>query len=580
VVSTIITVFNRPELVAEAVQSVLAQTYRPIEIIVVDDGSTDRSGEVVERLARDHAGTITCLRQDNAGFTRAVNAGLARITGEFVQFLDSDDVLMPDKFARQVEGLRAHPECAISYCYAREYAMGAAPPDAPARRTGERFEELFPALLGGRLWPSPVPLYRRDLLDRLGVYREVAIHPEWEYEARAAAQRVTLHHVPLFLTDVRGVHHLEGRTKGDVPPQLLPDYVAVLEAVDAHARMIPQPAAAFAPLARRALTIARRCDDAGARDEARRCRAIAARIDASRTIPERVTHLARRAKHAAASRMRDLVPLWRGKQILRRYTAHYEKARRAYDGRSKQRDADPAAVGVRALPLRDPALIDRVARSAAALLDRSSDRRFFPSALDPITIELIDPFSIDGLRELCDPLLVELERSVYGSYTIADKVYVYRTMVSGAGPQKSWLWHFDNHPREMLKVMIYLSDVGDGNAPFEFIRRRSTGAPLYGSPIAPTFGTNRLSEAEIARRLESGWERCRMTGPRGTTILFDDNVVHRGTIARTGHRDVVVFQVRPVPFPVANHIDARWTGTFGHRQFHLDPDDLQPQPSA
>lgn len=580
VVSTVITVYNRPTLVSDAIDSVLAQDYRPIEIIVVDDGSTDETGAVVQRLAASHPGIVRYVRTDHAGFVRAVNTAVPLVTGEFVQFLDSDDLLMPQKFAIQVDGLRSHPQCDISYCYAREYVMGQRALDTPARRTGESFTHLFPALLTGRLWPSPVPLYRRELLDAIGVYREWSIHREWEYECRAAARGVTLHHAPMFLADVRGVHHLEGRKKGDVPAHKLPDYVAVLEGVYGHARLAAQPASALAPLARRALSVATLCDESGAADEATRCRAIAAAIAADRSIAVRVIDLGRRVPRAVVARYRDLVPLVRGKNILRRYSSHYARARRAYDRRATNATAGPRAVGVRLLPSADPVRVAQVAANVAAACERSSSRRFFPSEISPITIELGDPFVLEGLHELCDPLLTGLEASVYGSYTIADKVYVYRTLVSTARPQKSWLWHFDNHPRELLKLMVYLTDVEDGNAPFEYLRHRATGAPLYGSPIAPTFGTSRVSGEQVEAVLRDGWERRRITGPRGTMILFDDNVVHRATMATTGHRDVVVFQVRPVPFRVANHIDARWTGTFGDRQFPLDPNELQPQQPA
>ena len=580
VVSTVITVYNRPALVSEAIDSVLAQAYRPIEIIVVDDGSTDETGAVVQRLASAHPKIVRYVRKDNAGFARAVNAALPLVTGEFVQFLDSDDLLMPQKFAIQVDGLRSHPQCDISYCYAREYVIGQPALDTPSRRTGETFTHLFPALLSGRLWPSPVPLYRRALLDAIGLYREWSIHREWEYECRAAARGVTLHHAPMFLADVRGVHHLEGRKKGDVPAHKLPDYVAVLEGVYGHGRVAAQPPSALAPLARRALSIATLCDESGAADLASRCRAIAAAIAADRSVAVKVIDLGRRVPRAVIARCRDLAPLVRGKNILRRYTSHYVRARRAYDRDASIATAGPREIGVRVQPAADLVSVAKMAANVTDALERSSSRRFFPSETDPITIELGDPFVLDGLHEFCDPLLTDLEASVYGSYTIADKVYVYRTLVSTARPQKSWLWHFDNHPREMLKLMVYLTDVAEGNAPFEYVRHRTTGAPLYGTPIAPTFGTSRVSGARVEAALRDGWERCRVTGPRGTMILFDDNVVHRATMATTGHRDVVVFQVRPVPFRVANHIDARWTGTFGDRQFHLDPNQLQPQRTA
>lgn len=108
-VSTIIPVRNRAALLTEAVNSVLAQTYRPIEILIIDD-SIDATKDVARAFAAAHPGTITVLAQDGRGIGAARNIGLRAATGEFVQFLDSDDLLMPDKFARQVTAPRADPQ--------------------------------------------------------------------------------------------------------------------------------------------------------------------------------------------------------------------------------------------------------------------------------------------------------------------------------------------------------------------------------------------------------------------------------------------------------------------------------------
>jgi hypothetical protein len=64
----------------------------------------------------------------------------------------------------------------------------------------------------------------------------------------------------------------------------------------------------------------------------------------------------------------------------------------------------------------------------------------------------------------------------------------------------------------------------------------------------------------------------------GTAILFDDNVLHRATLARTGHRDALVFQIRPAAFRPDSYIDPRWTGSFGHDDFNQDPTDYSAHP--
>lgn len=309
-----------------------------------------------------------------------------------------------------------------------------------------------------------------------------------------------------------------------------------------------------------------------------------------------------RAVRYAWRRGHDVKHALRGKYILHRYTSHYRQARRAYasDGRNADGALGPLYdIGVRVIPPRAPdnpialplaydALVSRVARSAAEALERSTSCHFFPRlpegpipartseiaavvSGEVITIQLLEPFAIEGLHELCEPLLRELERTVYGSYTIADKVYIYRNPVSHQIPRTSWRWHFDNHPREILKVMVYLTDVSEDTAPFQYLREPTSGRPLPGTPLLPLFGDSRVPTDEIDRRLAGGWTCHSVTGPRGTIVVFDDNVVHRATLGKTGHRDVVVFQVRPAPFRATRHIDARWTGSFNHCGFNRDP---------
>lgn len=274
-VSTVITVHNRPALLAEAVNSVLAQTYRPIEILIVDDGSTDDTTGVARAFAAANPSVVRVIRKaGNEGYARATNSGLQHVRGEFVQLLDSDDVLMPEKFERQVAGLRDHPFSDISYCLAREYALGEPAVDRASRRTAEVLPRLAPAIFSGKIWPTAAPLYRRSLIDSVGVYLESAVYPEWEYDCRAARRNVQLHHCPHFLADVRGTHRQEGRTKGGIPPAKLRDYAAIVEHVISHAQAVGVPADVRESLSRRALGAARMCERAGLGLESARCEAL------------------------------------------------------------------------------------------------------------------------------------------------------------------------------------------------------------------------------------------------------------------------------------------------------------------
>lgn len=105
-VSLIIPAYNAERTVAAAIECALAQTYEPIEIIVVNDGSTDATSEVCAQFGE----RIRLIEQANAGAGAARNAGIAAAQGEFVSFLDADDVITPDKHAWLMPALVAAPQ--------------------------------------------------------------------------------------------------------------------------------------------------------------------------------------------------------------------------------------------------------------------------------------------------------------------------------------------------------------------------------------------------------------------------------------------------------------------------------------
>ena len=114
-VTTIVPVYNRTDMLAEAVDSVVDQSYRPIEIIIVDDGSTDDTPAACDALAAAHPDIIRVIHQPNGGPGLAREAALGAARGEFIQFLDSDDLLLPGKLEAQVAALQQQPECGVAY---------------------------------------------------------------------------------------------------------------------------------------------------------------------------------------------------------------------------------------------------------------------------------------------------------------------------------------------------------------------------------------------------------------------------------------------------------------------------------
>lgn len=202
-VSTVIPVHNRPQLLAECVRSVLAQTWRPVEILIVDNGSTDATPETARRLAADHPAEVRVLECPVPGAGAAREVGRRAARGAYIQYLDSDDRLLPEKFTWQVSGLERAPECGVSYGVTRYRDAGGAVLHDPWKRTGERIETLFPSMLIERWWGTSTPLYRRALVDRAGPWLNLLNSQDWEYDCRIAAMGVRLHQVEQCVSEER-----------------------------------------------------------------------------------------------------------------------------------------------------------------------------------------------------------------------------------------------------------------------------------------------------------------------------------------------------------------------------------------
>jgi len=108
-ITVVMPVYNCERYVAEAVESILAQTFRDFEVLIIDDGSTDGSRVILERYAeRDRR--IRLVSRPNTGIVGALNEGLAMARGELIARMDADDIALPERFERQVAYLREHPE--------------------------------------------------------------------------------------------------------------------------------------------------------------------------------------------------------------------------------------------------------------------------------------------------------------------------------------------------------------------------------------------------------------------------------------------------------------------------------------
>jgi glycosyltransferase involved in cell wall biosynthesis len=166
-VSVIIPTYNRAALVSEAVASVLAQTCRDFELLVVDDGGTDGTAQALAAFG----GQLKVLRHERRrGVSAARNTGIAAARGEWLALLDSDDLWLPEKLARQLDYLTAHPElelCQTEEIWVRRGVRVNQPQSH--RKVGGRI--FRPSLTRCMISPSAVLLSRR-LLERHGGFDE------------------------------------------------------------------------------------------------------------------------------------------------------------------------------------------------------------------------------------------------------------------------------------------------------------------------------------------------------------------------------------------------------------------------
>lgn len=114
-VSVIIPVYNGENYISETIDSVIAQTEKSWEIIAINDGSTDRSRDILEKTAKNDPGRIRVISVSNGGVSRARNTGVSNARGTYIAFIDQDDLWAPSKLQRQLEQFRADSELGLSF---------------------------------------------------------------------------------------------------------------------------------------------------------------------------------------------------------------------------------------------------------------------------------------------------------------------------------------------------------------------------------------------------------------------------------------------------------------------------------
>lgn len=245
-VSVIIPTYNRAHYVSQAIDSVLAQTHEDFEILIVDDGSTDNTREIVSRHIEACGDKIRYFHKENGGCASARNAGLKTATGDFIAFLDSDDLFQPRKLEIQLALLRERPDCQFVYSdsiefeeHGKTWISPVAAEDCLADFAIEHFQTTAAR--------ASALLYRRKCIEHVGGFDEtLRLNEDSDFLQRVA---ISFRGCYSDYPSVRVRHHSGSKSRDRVGI-----YRALLKSSENILREYPQFGQQLGPLAQKRRT--------------------------------------------------------------------------------------------------------------------------------------------------------------------------------------------------------------------------------------------------------------------------------------------------------------------------------------
>ncbi len=182
-VSIIVPCYNHEKYVQETIESIVHQTYKNIELIVIDDGSKDTSPQVIERLSKKY--NFTFIHRPNKGLSATLNEGIALSKGEYIAVCASDDIFMTDKIEKQVAFMNQNTDYGI--CYSKTIAFdnfGNTIKNNPKNaKSGWVFKDL---IYQNFTMPAPTCMYRKKIFDVVGRFDESLFVEDWDIYLRIA----------------------------------------------------------------------------------------------------------------------------------------------------------------------------------------------------------------------------------------------------------------------------------------------------------------------------------------------------------------------------------------------------------
>ncbi|MDQ3929778.1 MAG: glycosyltransferase family 2 protein, partial [Chloroflexota bacterium] len=226
-ISVVIPTYNRAEMLRAALESVLAQSVLPREVVVVDDGSTDHTADVVGESASRAAGRVEVIYLPGPHLNRrgdARNRGAAATTTPLVAFLDSDDLWKPQRIERQLGALEKAPEAGFAFCNVQRFDENGLV-GGPCLLPSLDFNgDILGDILEDPRAVSSTLVVRREVLERVGGFSEMRVNEDYELTLRLAL-RSRASYVPEVLVLMREHAGRTSRIQREIP---LLDYIQIV----------------------------------------------------------------------------------------------------------------------------------------------------------------------------------------------------------------------------------------------------------------------------------------------------------------------------------------------------------------